>query len=290
MAKERDTFPAVQKKEAPEQRSWWKRVLRWIWDRTGFGGKTLWHWFELFVVSAALAIIGIWFTNQQEERQQLTEQQRANAELALEEQRAENAALQAYLDQMSLLMLDENLRTAEAGSDAHMLARARTLTVLSQLEASPSEDETGKEQVVEFLIEAQLVHSGDRESPILSLEETDLRGVDLDQEDLHGVNLKNALMRDANLEGANLEGAYLESTKLGSANLRGANLHGAVMKNIWLQDAELQNAELEGAELEGAIMPDGQILKSPANPDGPTFEEWLESKSSGEDGQDGGPS
>jgi hypothetical protein len=25
-------------------------------------------------------------------------------------------------------------------------------------------------------------------------------------------------------------------------------------------------------------MPDGQILKSDNNPDGPTFEEWLESK------------
>jgi cell division protein FtsB len=253
MAKERDTSPAVQEKEAAKQPPWWKR----FWEWTAFGEKSGWEWLELIVVSLALAVLGVWFTNQQEERQQLTEQQRADAELALEEQRAENAALQAYLDQMSQLMLEEDLRAAEAGSDARMLARARTLTVLSQLEASPSEDETGKEQVVEFLIEAELVHPGAREGPIISLEETDLRGVDLDQEDLHGVNLKNALMRDANLVEANLEGANLESTKLRSANLRGANLYGAVMRDTWLEDAKL----------EGAIMPNGQ-----------EYEEWLKDK------------
>jgi hypothetical protein len=37
-------------------------------------------------------------------------------------------------------------------------------------------------------------------------------------------------------------------------------------------------------------MPDGQILKGADNPDGPTFEEWLKSKGSGEDGENSGSS
>jgi len=256
MAKERDTSPAGQEKEAPKRPPWWKR----FWEWTAFGEKSGWQWLELFVVSLALAVLGVWFTNSQEERQEMSEQQRAKAEQALEAQRAENAALQAYLDQMSYLMLNENLRTAEAGSDAHVLARARTLTVLSQMEASPTEDETSKEQVVEFLIEAKLVHPRNGEDPVISLEETHLGGVDLDEEDLHGVNLKNAVMRDADLEGANLEAANLESAKLRGANLRGANLYGAELKNAWL----------EGAKLEGATMPDGQ-----------KYEDWLKSKGGG---------
>ena len=35
--------------------------------------------------------------------------------------------------------------------------------------------------------------------------------------------------------------------------------------------------------LEGATMPDGQILKSDDNPDGPTFEDWIKSKGRGEE-------
>jgi hypothetical protein len=281
MANERDTSPAVQEKEAPKPGPWWKRVWRvWkkVWKWTAFGEKSLWEWLELFVVSLALAILGVWFTNQQEERQRSVESRRADAELALEEQRAENAALQAYLDQMSLLMLEEDLRSAESGSDAHMLARARTLTVLSQLETSPDEEESGKEQVVEFLIEAELVHPKNGVDPALSLEETDLVGVDLDGEDLHGVNLRNAVMRGANLEGANLEDANLELAKLRYANLRGANLFGAEIKDAWW----------EGAKLEGAIMPDGQRIKSETYPNSPTFEEWRKSKGSGEDGENSG--
>jgi hypothetical protein len=37
-------------------------------------------------------------------------------------------------------------------------------------------------------------------------------------------------------------------------------------------------------------MPDGQTLKSDDNPDEPTFEEWLKSKSRESDGQNSGAS
>ena len=37
-------------------------------------------------------------------------------------------------------------------------------------------------------------------------------------------------------------------------------------------------------------MPNGQILRSGDNPDGPTFEEWLKSKGREEDGENSRPS
>jgi hypothetical protein len=49
------------------------------------------------------------------------------------------------------------------------------------------------------------------------------------------------------------------------ANLGGANFGGALVKDEQLADL---------LSLRGATMPDGQILKSDDNPDGPTLEEW----------------
>src|SRR5918997_2561574 len=72
--------------------------------------KTLWDWLQLFIVPLALAAIGLWFSVQQDTRQQL-----------LEEQRAQNAALQAYLDQMSQLMLGGDLLSSEEVSEVRTL-------------------------------------------------------------------------------------------------------------------------------------------------------------------------
>jgi hypothetical protein len=53
-------------------------------------GITLWDWIKLLVVPAVIAAGGLWFNAQQREREQRT----AN-------ERAQDEALQAYLDQMS---------------------------------------------------------------------------------------------------------------------------------------------------------------------------------------------
>jgi hypothetical protein len=57
--------------------------------------------------------------------------------------------------------------------------------------------------------------------------------------------------------------------------LHGANLSGATG---WTEE-ELRTA----ASLKGTTMPDDQMLKSDDNPDGPTFEEWLNSMGREED-------
>jgi hypothetical protein len=88
----------------------------------------------------ALAAIGFWFTMQQEDRQ-----------LETEEQRAQDAALQAHLDQMNTLLLEHDLLRSEKYSAVRILARPRTLTVLSRL--GPED----KPSVLQFLYESDLI-------------------------------------------------------------------------------------------------------------------------------------
>ena len=134
---------------------------------TGFGDKTFWDWLQLLsalAIPVVLAAAGLWFAAQQDARQQRIENQRAESEQEVEEQRTQDAALQAYLDQMSSLMIGQNsLRNSEEDSEVRTLARARTLTVLGRL------DPKHKTAVMPFLVEAKLVQSVDERPPIVGL-------------------------------------------------------------------------------------------------------------------------
>jgi hypothetical protein len=127
---------------------------------TGFRGKTLWDLLQLLIVPLVLVGIGLLFEMQQAER----ENQRAQAEQELAEQRAQDEALQAYLDQMGTLLLTEGLRESKEGSEERTLARARTITVLGRL------DPKRKTAVMQFLVEAKLVQSVDERPPSSGLE------------------------------------------------------------------------------------------------------------------------
>ena len=61
-------------------------------------------WLALLILPFALIGFGLWFTAQQDQRQQQIENKRAEAERELAEQSAQDAALQAHLDQMSSLL------------------------------------------------------------------------------------------------------------------------------------------------------------------------------------------
>jgi uncharacterized protein YjbI with pentapeptide repeats len=227
---------AVTDREA-RKRPWSSR----LWEWTDFGDKTLWDWLQLLIVPLALAGIGFWFTAQQEARQQSIEEERAKAERKLEDQRAQDATLQAYLDQMSGLMLEENLRNSEEDSEVRTLARARTLTVLGRL--GPDR----KRSVIQFLSESSLIKKG---NPVVDLATADLS--------------------DANLHLSNLSDADLSSVTLGGADLSTARLRDADLSSAGLTDADLSFADLRGAtgvttrsldvhnvKLEGTIMPNG---------------------------------
>jgi hypothetical protein len=95
--------------------------------------------------------------------------------------------------------------------------------------------------------------------------------------------LETDLILETDLSEADLSGANLSNADLTNANLRYANLSGADLEGA--QGVTKDQLEQQGPYLEGATMPDGQILKSEDNPDGPTFEEWLKSQGRKEDGE-----
>jgi len=212
--------------------------------RTGFGDKTLWDWLQLLIVPIVLAVASFWFTLQQDTRQQATE-----------EQRAQDAALQAYLDKTGELMLkqDAPLRESEEGDEVNTLARSRTLTVLSTL------DGERKARVVLFLYESRLII---KDRPVLELRGADLSDAaflglaNLSDASLQGVNLSNANLSGANLSGADLSGADLSGADLSNANLSNANLSG-----VNLGDAELSYANLSGANLSEGEHPPGRYVQ-----------------------------
>src|SRR5215208_342531 len=68
------------------------------WTLREFGGQTVWDWLHLLsalAIPVVLAIVGLWFTAQQDARQQQTENQRAEAEREIATQRTQDETLQA---------------------------------------------------------------------------------------------------------------------------------------------------------------------------------------------------
>jgi uncharacterized protein YjbI with pentapeptide repeats len=212
--------------------------------------KTLWDWLQLFIVPLALAAIGLWFSAQQDAHQQKIEEKRAKSDRHIEEQRAQDAALQAYLDQMSQLLLEGDLLDSKQDSEVRTLARARTLTVLTRL------DSRRKGSVVQFLYEASLIN---KENPVVSLSDVRLSGANLSHLELSNANLSEAELKGANLSDANLSDANLSEAELKGANLSDANLSDANLSDAKLDGADLSLANLPGADLSGANLSDANL-------------------------------
>src|SRR5918995_3611940 len=88
------------------------------WTLREFGGKSLWDWLQLLIVPVVLSLITVAFAWQQDIRQDQIENQRAKAERELAEQRAQDEALQAYLNQMGSLLLEKKaLRESKEDSE-----------------------------------------------------------------------------------------------------------------------------------------------------------------------------
>jgi uncharacterized protein YjbI with pentapeptide repeats len=232
----------------------------------------------LLVVPLALVVIGLLFTMLQDARQQEIENQRAEAERELAEQRAQDEALQAYLDQMSQLMLDRKLLEGEQGTPLYTLAQARTSTVILRLDAEHNES------VIRFLMNSGLAVGGEHSATLLrgiplshaKLSEAHLPEADLSHADLSGTDLSGANLVRANLQGASLKGANLRGAFLYQADLFRTNLFGADLRGVSLRDARgvtVGQLEAQAQTLEGATMPNGQ-----------KYEDWLKSKGRESDG------
>lgn len=221
--------------------------------------KSLWEWLKLLIIPAAIAAGGLWFSEQQRQR-----------ELDIANQRAQDEALQAYLDQMSQLLADKDrpLNATSPGDSLITVARARTLTIL------PGLDETHKSRLLQFLVESFLIQGDKKRSPIISLSGADLRGANLRGADLHGAYLRGAKLDNARLRGADLGSAdltraalsgidlsdsYLADAKLRDAKLVGANLQNAKLVGADLREGHLRDADLTGSDLRNANLRDARL-------------------------------
>lgn len=258
-------------------------------------GKTLWDLLQLLIIPLALAVIAYLFNRSERKNEQ---------SIALDNQ--QEAMLQGYLDKMSELLLREKIREPvfkrafpfEAQNEAQHVARARTLTILSKLDASR------KRSVIQFLDESDLITKNEcfvhlNATNPDGLNGADLSGLSLSYRDLHRVNLSNAnlckaTLSETDLSGAVLSGANLREARLSwgmivrdptgaileDADLREADLSGAIMNDVILINADLTGAILNNADLtranltkakvtedqlkqaktlKGATMPDGSI-------------------------------
>ena len=219
--------------------------------------KTLWDWLQLLIIPFALAIIAILFNRAERKNEQ---------RIATDNQR--EAALQAYIDKISELLLREHLDESPGGTQVQVIARARTATVLRIL------DPVRRGSLIRFLSQAGiLVKCTEKEKAMAGL---DLHRADLSRLNLSSTNLSTADLSEAYLSESDLSEAFLIQTKLCEASLWGANfsgadLTGADLSGALLIGANLTNANLNGAyntskeqleqakSLKGATMPDGSI-------------------------------
>lgn len=198
-------------------------VFRWEW--TGLAKQTFWDWLRLLIVPLVLALGGYLFTRSENRSTRVAA-----------EQRAEDEALQAYLDQMGQMLLNKEmpLRQSKENGAERTLARAWTLTVLEVLE-----DASRRSSVVRFLYEAQLIgyrtHIGVRVVRVVSLDYANLSGCALSGHSLRGIDLSKANLSNVDLSYADLSYANLTDAK------------GWTMEQL-----------TAARSLAGATMPDGQ--------------------------------
>ena len=225
-----------------------------MWD------KTLWDWLELLVVPIVLALVAVWFSAQERKDDRQAAEQRAQIDREIATDRLQDAALQAYYDRMTELLLKEELRNAPSGAEVISIAISRTRATLRSL------DNVRKGLLVEFLHEARLI---EKQNTIIQLNGADLMGADLMGADLTGANLAGANLTGANLaatelarsklSNADLSGADLSQANLSNAVLSGALLIGANLTGVHLSKANLTGAELRDTDLRGARLEEATL-------------------------------
>ncbi|HLZ56586.1 MAG TPA: pentapeptide repeat-containing protein [Ktedonosporobacter sp.] len=217
---------------------------------SGFSDKTVWDLLTVFLVPLMIGIGTIGVAMQQNRLSQ--SQFSSDQSIALDQQR--EATLKTYMDDMTDLLINRGLQTSKTDAEVRVVARAKTLVALRKL------DGDRKGLLIQFLCDANLTGNGPGDA-IISLQNTDLSGIHLEQAnllkaDLSGANLSGADLRKANLENANLFGANLSGADLSNANLintnliyanlSGANLMSAKLVNAYLNQADLTNTNLRG--------------------------------------------
>ena len=121
------------------------------WDWTGFKGNTFWDWLSLLITPVTIATISVVFSIKQ-----------AQHGMEESENQRQESVLEAYIQQMSRLLLEENLRESPPDSSVRAVARAHTLATLQRV------GERQRDVVVRFLDTSGLMA---QDTPIIDLPE-----------------------------------------------------------------------------------------------------------------------
>jgi hypothetical protein len=251
------------------------------WKWTGLPKQTFWDWLALLIVPIVLAIGGYLFTRSDN-----------RATRAAAERRAQDDALQAYLDNMSGMLIPSkdqpSLYDEHPPGSLSSVARARTLTVLPRL------GQDLKARVVQFLYESDLITENrvivnlkGANLSYANLSYADLSKTDLSYADLSGANLRKADLRGTDLLGANLSYADLSEAYLSEAKgatMRKADLSGAYL--LWANrrgrtDVRVAySIETKGWTKEQVLAAEADSLEGATMPNGQKYEDWLNDKES----------
>jgi hypothetical protein len=103
-------------------------------DWTGFRGKTLWDLLGLLIVPVVIALAGWWLSEVSTRNQQRIENQRAQAQQRIEDDRVRESVLQSYIQHMTELLLDKGLAISKQDQPVRSIARSSALTAVRQLD------------------------------------------------------------------------------------------------------------------------------------------------------------
>ncbi|HEX8917117.1 MAG TPA: pentapeptide repeat-containing protein [Chloroflexota bacterium] len=215
-------------------------------------GKTLWDLLQLIIVPAVLTLGVVWFNDRQGAAQSERAQIQAATDRAAAREQARDTVLTGYFSELSDLILKDKLGPG-ANDGVRAIARARTLTALTQLTGSPPR----QSNVVRFLSESDLI-------PVVDLSIVNLQGVSLEGFNLscprpprnqrYCADLSYAWLNHTNLKYDHLAYANLSFAHLSHAGLLHANLSESRLRHADLSYADLSHANLTDADLSGATI------------------------------------
>jgi Pentapeptide repeats (8 copies) len=157
-----------------------KRGINWGFTDKSFWDRFLFLWALLSAFGAIAIPFVIWnYTQQQAQLSIAASERQHQTDLQIAQDQERETTLKTYLDDMSGLLLNYNLRKSKSRDEVRQLARERTLTTLRRLDADRNMI------VLQFLQDAHLI--GEHNAVI------DLSGTNLSGVDLSGTNLGGAL-------------------------------------------------------------------------------------------------
>ena len=176
----------------------------------------LWDWLQLFVVPLALAVVSVLFAQREKKRERFLATHQANKDREAAEDRDRESALNAYVDQVSSLLLERGLRSSNAGDEIRDVTRARTLMLLQRL------DGKRKAALLGYLHGSGLIQTP---NPVVNLT---------------SANFNQADFTDAVLPGIDLSGIQCQQANFTRANFTGANFVGCVITALVMENTILR--------------------------------------------------